>query len=68
LNISLYSFGKAAADAAAKKVLFIECDISNAESVKNLVAKTLGAFGTIDILINNAGILLYQKPISETSD
>ena len=59
--------GKAAADAAGKKALFIECDISNAGSVKNLVAKTLEAFGTIDILINNAGIL-YQKPISETSD
>lgn len=59
--------GKAAADAAGKKALFIECDISSAKSVKNLVAKTLEAFGTIDILINNAGIL-YQKPISETGD
>ena len=61
------TFGKSAADNAGKNVIFIECDISNTESVKNLVAKTVQAFGTIDILINNAGIL-HQKPISETSD
>jgi 3-oxoacyl-[acyl-carrier protein] reductase len=35
--------GKEAADAAGKKALFIESDISNAESVKNLVTKTLEA-------------------------
>ena len=59
--------GKAAADSVGKNAIFIECDISNAESVKNLVAKTVQAFGRIDILINNAGIV-HQKPISETSD
>jgi 3-oxoacyl-[acyl-carrier protein] reductase len=59
--------GNAAADTAGKNAIFIECDISNAGSVKNLVATTVQAFGTIDILINNAGIL-HQKPISETSD
>lgn len=59
--------GKAAADAAGRNAVFIKCDISSAESVKNLVAKTLEAFGAIDILINNAGIL-HQKAISETSD
>ncbi|HEY7082498.1 MAG TPA: SDR family oxidoreductase [Nitrososphaeraceae archaeon] len=61
--------GKAAANAASSNTnaQFIECDISNIESIKNFVAKTLEAFGTVDILINNAGIL-YQKPISETTD
>lgn len=59
--------GKAAADSAGKNALFIESDISNAVSVKNLVAKAVKAFDTIDILINNAGII-SQKPISETSD
>ena len=59
--------GKTAANAAGENALFIQCDISKTESVKNLVAKTLAAFGTIDILINNAGIV-RQNPISETSD
>jgi meso-butanediol dehydrogenase/(S,S)-butanediol dehydrogenase/diacetyl reductase len=59
--------GKAAADSADKKAFFIECDISDVKSVKNLVAKTLEVYGTIDILINNAGIV-NQKPISQTSD
>jgi 3-oxoacyl-[acyl-carrier protein] reductase len=59
--------GKAVADSAGKNALFIECDISSVESVKHLVTKTVEAFGTIDILINNAGIV-RQKPISETSE
>jgi NAD(P)-dependent dehydrogenase (short-subunit alcohol dehydrogenase family) len=59
--------GKDAAAAAGKNALFIECDVSDVESVRNLFTKTLETFGTIDILINNAGIV-HQKPISETSD
>jgi NAD(P)-dependent dehydrogenase (short-subunit alcohol dehydrogenase family) len=59
--------GNAAAGAAGENALFIQCDISNTESVKNLVARTLAAFGTINILINNAGIF-RQNPISEISD
>lgn len=47
--------------------LFVECDVSNKESIKNLIAKTVESFGLVDILINNAGIV-YQKPILQTSD
>jgi NAD(P)-dependent dehydrogenase (short-subunit alcohol dehydrogenase family) len=59
--------GKAAADVAGENALFIQCDISNTESVKNLIAKTLEALDTINILVNNAGIV-RQHAISETSD
>lgn len=38
------------------EALAIPCDVSNVESVENLVKGTLEQFGKIDILVNNAGI------------
>lgn len=38
-------------------VLAVPTDISKVEDCQNLVAKTVEAFGTVDVLINNAGVL-----------
>lgn len=38
-------------------VIGVKTDVTKEEELKNLVDKTIEAFGTIDILINNAGIL-----------
>ena len=38
------------------KVLVVKCDVSNDEHCRNLVNETLGAFSSIDVLVNNAGI------------
>lgn len=38
------------------KFLFVKTDISKREDVENMVLKTVEKFGTVDILINNAGI------------
>ena len=37
-------------------VLFVKVDVSNEESVKNLVAETVKYYGKIDIMYNNAGV------------
>jgi len=38
----------------------IEADVSNSIEVRNLVKETMKKFGRIDILINNAGVIVYK--------
>ncbi len=52
--------GKQAADdlgAANNKALFIDCDVADPLSVRNLFAETRSAFGRVDVLVNNAGMV-----------
>ncbi|MBP3038390.1 SDR family oxidoreductase [Bacillaceae bacterium Marseille-Q3522] len=37
------------------KVSYVKADVTNVQDIKNLMQKTVEAFGTINILINNAG-------------
>ena len=45
------------------KVIGVPCDVSNAESVKNLIDKAISAFGSIRILVANAGINVKYGPL-----
>lgn len=38
------------------KSLAVKCDVANAVDCKNLIAKTVKEFGTVDIMVNNAGL------------
>ena len=49
------------AQALGVKALAITADVSNLESVDAAVAQALAEFGTIDILINNAGVGKFGK-------
>ena len=46
-------------------VRFVNCDVSDALSVHNLVAQALDHFGQIDVLINNAGIFIPGAVVEE---
>jgi NAD(P)-dependent dehydrogenase (short-subunit alcohol dehydrogenase family) len=59
---------EATADAASSKAVkpaVIRADVTDAESVRALFAKTVDAFGRVDVLFNNAGINVPGLPIDE---
>jgi sorbitol-6-phosphate 2-dehydrogenase len=42
---------------SANRALFVHANVSDPESVQNMVKQTVNAFGGLDVLISNAGIL-----------
>ena len=52
--------------AIGTKVLAVPCDVSQEAEVNTLISKALEHFGSIDVLINNAGVCM-NGPIENTS-
>lgn len=51
--------------ALGKEALAVRCDVTDEQSVGQLIQVTVDQFGRIDVLVNNAGIAFYY-PILET--
>ena len=51
---------------AGGKAISVQADVSDPESVRNLVQKTVDEFGRLDIMVNNAG-MEEKVPFLETS-
>lgn len=49
------------------EAISVQADLGHVEDVKSLFAAALAAFGRIDILINNAGIM-RNKPLAEVTE
>ena len=58
---------KTAIEAEGGPCLPIQCDVANREAVENMINIAVETWGRIDILINNAG-LLVPGTIEETTD
>ena len=52
-------------EAAGAQALAVQCDVSEESDVDALVAATLGRFGRVDVLVNNAGITNVVKAADE---
>ena len=50
------------------RAYFIKADVSKSEEIKNLIAKTVEKFGSLDIMVNNAGIGSAGSIIEETDE
>lgn len=49
-------------------VLALRCDVSRRADVEQLVAATLERFGTVDIVVNNAGTTHKNQPLLEVDE
>jgi len=47
---------------------FVACDVRRAEDCQRTVSSALEAFGSLDILFNNAGVIYVNRTVADTSD
>lgn len=59
------NLAETAALCTMNEVLAIPTDVKDPQSVKNLFAQTLKAYGRLDLLFNNAGVGAPVKPMEE---
>lgn len=57
----------AAVEAAGGEGVFIPCDVRKADQCEAAVQETLAQFGRLDCLVNNAGVVLRNRTVAETT-
>ena len=67
IDIDAATLARADAELAdPKRVLALHCDVSKPDQVAAATERTVGTFGRVDALVNNAGVAVF-KPLLETS-
>ena len=67
VDLNLEAAEKAARDvqsSGAADALAVRCDVSQENEAENAVSETMARFGRLDVVVNNAGLMIF-KPIQE---
>jgi 3-oxoacyl-[acyl-carrier protein] reductase len=71
-RVALVDVNQAGAETAAAGIgdsaIALACDVSRLDQVEAAVAKTIAAFGRLDIVVNNAGTTYRSKPMLEVTE
>lgn len=79
MSVALCDIRQDALEAAAEDVggitsglnartIAIAADVADPQAVENLAAQVENEFGRVDIVCNNAGVLVYPKPVMEVTN
>lgn len=68
INVEQGNATVAEIEAAGGRAIFISCNVTSTDDCCRAVEQTVAAFGTLNILFNNAGIIRRADVISTTED
>src|SRR5262249_34680276 len=54
-------------DAGAPDALGVACDVAKEDDVGRCVAETTKRFGRLDVVVNNAGVMVFRKLVEHTA-
>ena len=54
--------------AGAPEAVGVVCDVSVAEEVEAAVSATMKQFGRLDVVVNNAGLMIFKPIVEQTTD
>ena len=54
--------------AGAPDAIGVVCDVADEDQVESTVAKSIERFGRLDVIVNNAGLMVFKPIVEQTGD